>query len=116
MGEPPTNLHHAIQLFNTQHFFECHEVIEELWTPATGPRRLFLQSLIHCAVAFHHHQRHNLTGAIRQLHKALAKLTPYLPSCEGIDTARLHRDATLALHHIESGNPLIAYPRIHCSG
>ena len=83
----------GIDLFNSRQFFVCHEVLEEVWTPERGPRRLFLQSLIHVAVGFYQCRRGNPEGAARQLRKGLRKLAPYLPSCEGIDTARLHADA-----------------------
>ena len=53
----------GIRLFNHRKFFECHEVLEEVWTPERGPRRLFLQSLIHVAVGFYHHGRRNPLGA-----------------------------------------------------
>jgi predicted metal-dependent hydrolase len=103
----------GIQLFNERQFFRCHEVLEEAWTPERGPRRIFLQSLIHLAVGLHHWQRGNRTGAVGQLGKGLRKLEDYLPSCEGIDTARLYRDATAALGHIEAGGEAFEYPRIH---
>jgi len=54
-------------------------------------------------------------GAGYQLRKGLKKLAAWLPSCEGIDTARLHRDALAALQRIEAGAPLSAYPQIHTS-
>jgi predicted metal-dependent hydrolase len=93
----------GIHLFNSGEFFECHEVLEEEWTPERGPRRLFLQSLIHVAVGLYHVQRGNPTGASRQLRKALRKLAAYLPAYEGVDTARLHADAGEALARIEQG-------------
>lgn len=103
----------GIRLFNHGEYFECHEVLEEVWTPERGPRRLFLQSLIHVAVGFYHHGRGNRAGAERQLRKALRKLGGYLPECEGIDTARLYREAEAVLQQIESGSEVAAYPRIH---
>ena len=106
------SLEHGIDLFNHREFFECHEVLEEIWTPERGPRRLFLQSLIHLAVAFYHDQRGNPLGATRQLRKGLRKLEAYLPACEGIDTARLHRDGRAALAIVEAGGKLAEYPRI----
>jgi predicted metal-dependent hydrolase len=105
----------GIRLFNEAQFFECHEVLEEAWTPERGPRRLFLQSLIHFAVALYHAERGNSVGAERQLHKGLRKLAGYLPSCEGIDTARLHRDGLRVLACIEAGLPF-ERPRIHAAG
>jgi uncharacterized protein len=103
----------GIALFNHGAYFECHEVLEEAWTPERGERRLFLQSLIHVAVGLYHHTRGNPAGAQRQLRKALRKLAHYLPTCERIDTARLEREVLIVLHAIESGGPLSSYPHIH---
>ena len=94
-------LQRGIQHFNTGEYFRCHEVLEEAWRTEHGPRRLFLQSLIHIAVAFHHWQQGNLVGAIGQLRKGLDKLEAYLPVYEGIDTGQLHLDAQAALDHME---------------
>jgi predicted metal-dependent hydrolase len=105
----------GIHLFNHGEFFECHEVLELAWTPERGPRRLFLQSLIHMAVGLYHAERGNPTGARRQLRKGLRKLSEYLPVCEGVDTARLHQDATAALERIEAGGQA-GRMRIHSSG
>ena len=93
----------GIELYRTGRFFECHEVLEELWTPMRGPHRLFLQALIHFAVAFYHQQRCNPLGAERQLRKALRKLERYLPMYEGVDTATLHREGQECLRRIQAG-------------
>lgn len=95
--------HRGIELYRAGEFFECHEVLEELWTPMRGPRRLFLQGLIHFAVAFHHLERSNRLGAERQLRKALRKIQPYLPQYEGVDTATLHREGQQCLARILQG-------------
>ena len=105
-------LKHGIELFNSRKFFECHEVLEEEWTPERGPRRLFLQSLIHLAVGLYHAGNRNHAGAIRQLRKGLRKLAGYLPVCESVDTARLYREAQLLLEQIESGGEWEP-PRMH---
>ena len=93
----------GIQLYRAGAFFECHEVLEELWTPMRGPQRLFLQALIHFAVAFYHLERANPLGARRQLSKGLRKLEAYLPVYEGLDTARLYREGRQALARLEAG-------------
>jgi uncharacterized protein len=105
-------LQRGIHLFNSRQFFECHEVWEAVWTPERGPRRLFLQSLIHFAVALYHAERGNPEGATRQLRKGLRKLAAYLPACEGIDTARLHADGLTVLERIDSSAPF-EVPQIH---
>jgi predicted metal-dependent hydrolase len=104
---------HSIELFNRGEFFECHEELELIWTPERGARRVFLQALIHFAVAFHHDGRGNPVGASRQLRKGLRKLAGFLPECEGIDTKRLHRDGLAAVEKTEAGEKLASYPRIH---
>jgi predicted metal-dependent hydrolase len=106
-------LERGIALFNHGEYFECHEVLEEAWTPERGPRRLFLQALIHMAVGFYHNRRGNPPGAQRQLRKGLRKLAAYLPACERVDTARLEREVLVVLHAIENGTPVSGYPRIH---
>jgi hypothetical protein len=105
-------LRHGIDLFNRREFFECHEALEEIWTPERGPRRLFLQALIHFAVAYYHDQRGNPVGATRQLRKGLRKLAPYLPSCEEIDTGRLYRDGLASVKRTERGESLDDYPEM----
>jgi uncharacterized protein len=106
-------LERGIALFNHGEYFECHEVLEEAWTPQRGPRRLFLQSLIHMAVGFYHNQRGNPPGAQRQLRKGLRKLAAYLPACERVDTARLAREVLVVLEAIDNGVLVSSYPRIH---
>ena len=102
----------GIELFNQQKFFECHEVLEEIWTPARGPERLFLQALIHFAVGLYHHQRGNRPGAERQLRKGLKKISGYLPDYWGVETEKLRRAIERRLQVIESGRVVRIFPRI----
>ena len=106
-------LRRGIYLFNDREFFQCHEVLEEAWLPERGPRRLFLQALIHLAVGLYHGERGNREGAVRQLRKGLEKLAAYLPFSEGIDTERLHRETLAVLCQIEEGVAVSEYPQIH---
>jgi len=106
---------HGIALFNSRQYFVCHEVLEEVWTLERGPRRLFLQSLIHFAVGMYHWECGNPVGASRQLHKCLRKLEAYLPEYEGIHTERLDAEAQTALEHVEAGTAVGQVPEIHLS-
>jgi len=109
-------LRRGIELFNRQEFFECHESLEELWTPERGPNRLFLQGVIHMAVACYHCQRGNPRGAVGQFTKGLRKLEAYLPMCQGIDTRRLTREARAVLEQVQAGVPVAEFPKIHANG
>ena len=103
----------GIRLFNEGQFFDSHEAWEEVWSSERGPRRLFLQSLIHLAVGLYHARCDNTAGAIRQLRKGLRKLAGYLPVCESIDTARLYQEACGVLEQIETGANHVQAPQIH---
>lgn len=106
------DLRRGIDLFNRGAFFECHEALEEIWTPERGSRRLFLQSLIHIAVAFYHVQRGNPVGAERQLRKGLKKLAGYLPQFDGVNTEELYGAASACLAQIRSEEQIGEFPKI----
>jgi predicted metal-dependent hydrolase len=105
----------GIELFNQQAFFECHEVLEDLWRPMRGPRRLFLQGVIHLAVGLYHHQQANPTGAERQLSKGLKKLAGYLPEFDGVNTEQLYREGLACLENIVNGRSPERFPEIQSS-
>ena len=102
----------GIELFNRCEFFDCHEVLEEIWTPTKQPDRWFLQSLIHFAVGFYHHQRGNFAGATRQLRKGLRKIQGYLPEWGGVRTAAIEQEARRCLEIIEAGGRVDIFPKI----
>lgn len=102
----------GIRLFNERKFFECHEVLEEIWRPDRTARRLFWQALIHLAVAFHHAQKGNRPGAQRQLGKGLRKLAGYLPVWEGVDTGGLYRAALDRLGELARTGGIATFPTI----
>ena len=118
MNRMPVEFHriplfrHGVELFNRREFFECHEALEEIWTPARGPERLFLQALIHFAVGFYHYQRGNREGAARQLRKGLQKIVSYLPQFAGVDTRKLHGQMARRLRTVIAGKQIRTYPKI----
>ncbi len=105
----------GVRLFNEREYFECHEVLEELWTFTQQPDRWFLQSLIHFAVACYHHGRGNRNGATRQLQRGLAKVHAYLPEWDGVETGQIAREMEAGLRAIEQGRPWRAKARIRQS-
>jgi len=107
---PETARQRGIELFNRQEFYECHEVLEDLWRPTQGVERFFLQAVIHLAVGFYHHQRSNQRGAELQLRKGLKKLAGYLPVFQGIDTAKLYREGQAALETVMAGGRIAQFP------
>lgn len=75
MTTPKPTIEAAIDLFNRQEFFECHEVLEDLWRPLPpGPEKTFLQGLLQVGVGYYHWQRGNAVGARNKLRSGLEKL------------------------------------------
>jgi uncharacterized protein len=103
----------GISLFNSGHFFEAHEVLEEVWREAPAIEKKFWQGLIQTAVAFHHRSVGNRIGAKSLLDRAVRNLATYPGTYCGI---QLH-DLRISLEHwqdaIFNDQPGIPLPTIH---
>lgn len=82
----------GLRLFNERHFFEAHEVLEDVWHRERGEPRLFLQGLIQVCAGFHHFQNTNLVGAAELLQRGTDKMRKYPERYLGLDSARLIRE------------------------
>jgi uncharacterized protein len=102
----------GIRLFNEQHFFDAHEVWEDVWRESSGPEKRFLQGLIQVAVAFHHHSTGNFVGARSLLERARKNLAAYPPEFGGIELAALLSSMVIWREVIGSGAALPEFPRI----
>lgn len=72
---PESRFQQALQEFNRQEFFDCHETLEALWKDLPeGDQKLFYQGLLQVAVGFYHWQQGNFTGTINLLTRGLTKL------------------------------------------
>lgn len=103
---------HGISLLNQQHFFEAHEVLEDVWRDAPAPERKFLQGLIQVAVAFHHYSRGNRIGFRSLLERAIRNLSSYPAQHAGLDLAALLENLTewRETHDEETTPP--AFPQV----
>ncbi|OCT11990.1 hypothetical protein A8709_29475 [Paenibacillus pectinilyticus] len=78
--------------FNDQRdYFECHEVMEELWLEE-GRNPLY-QGLLQIAVGLYHHGNGNPSGSIKLFTAGLEKLAPYPERILGINLGRLVKDS-----------------------
>ena len=100
----------GLNLYTSGRFFECHEVWEDLWRDCPERDRLFVQALIHLAVAFYQYERANREGATLQFDKCLRKLAGYLPAYAGFDTRRLSADVVQARDLLLNGDALKPVP------
>ena len=92
----------GIRLFNRAHFFDAHEVLEDVWRPSTrgSSRRRHLQGLVQLAVAFHHESRGNFIGARSVLDRACRNLAGAEDSLPEIDFTRLRSQIAAWQQHL----------------
>ena len=102
----------GIALFNAHHFFEAHEVLEDLWREAEGEERRFLQGLIQVAVALHHFTRGNADGARSLLARGTAKLEHLPASYGGVAVAVLRGALEQWRAHLAGEAPQPPFPRL----
>ncbi|MDD2318898.1 MAG: DUF309 domain-containing protein [Geobacteraceae bacterium] len=81
---PPAGLLLAIEEFNREDWFACHETLEHLWRGALGETRDFYQGLIKVAGALHHWRNGNFVGALRLLDGGSSLLRRVRPLCQGV--------------------------------
>ena len=108
----PTPFRRGIALFNRAQFFDAHEVLEDVWRPARGRRRRFLQALIQVAVGLHHHSRGNLVGARSLLARAGNTLVPYPTVYAGLKVAPLRVSLDAWRSALAEGRPAPPLPRL----
>ncbi|HVZ18728.1 MAG TPA: DUF309 domain-containing protein [Terriglobales bacterium] len=94
----------AVDLFNTEHYFEAHEAWEDEWRESAEPERRWLQGLVQAAVALHHRSTGNLAGAGSVMKRAIANLSGCPDVWRGIDIARLRRELDIALAELKAGD------------
>ena len=100
----------GLTCYKSRQFFETHEHWESVWMRLAEPEKTFLQSLIHLAVAFHHLQQENPTGAIRQLRRAQRKLETYPLEFGGVDVAAIRSSITEWLSALDGAEPTGSLP------
>ncbi|MDY0324161.1 MAG: DUF309 domain-containing protein [Candidatus Carbobacillus sp.] len=84
-----------IQLFNTQAFYEAHDVLEALWMEEGHDK--FLQALIQLAVAYYHYDYGNVYGARQLLTSARRYLQSASGETWGLDASELFRHTEMLL-------------------
>lgn len=102
----------AVNKFNIQDFFECHEILEDIWFDTRDESRDFYQGLLHIAVGLHHLSKKNNKGTILQLDKAIAKLALYEKNYNGIDLEKLLKQITAINKNLAKKKLPLKFPKI----
>jgi len=99
-----TELNRGLDLFNRAHFFDAHEVLEDVWreAPLHSPSRRHLQGLVQVAVAFHHQSTGNHVGARSVLERALRNLNGADSSFPDLDLDRLRAELEVWRRYLDN--------------
>ena len=73
MKKGPT-LKQSEALFDEGNYFECHELLEDIWLKSKGSRKVLLQGLIQAAAGFHKLKQGEPEGAAKLFSRAVQKL------------------------------------------
>ncbi len=99
----------GIKLFNDRHYFECHEMLEDIWHPSQGQDRLHYQGLIQAAISLEHFRKGNQIGAKGLFEKACEKWAELPKEYMGVD---LHWLKNTLENFYQSGSAIESAPKI----
>jgi hypothetical protein len=81
----------ARRYFNSERYWECHEVLEGAWRLMNGDEKRCVQGIILVCAAFVHHQKGEDEVALNVLKRALRQLDFGTPRYHGIGVSSLRR-------------------------
>lgn len=106
----------GIRLFNEREFFDCHEILEELWNDQVEPEKQLTQGIIQIAVAYYHALRGNRVGAERLIIKGLPRVKKFLPEFKTIQLLSFVEAVEKDFESVKSGAEAekLILPHIYC--
>lgn len=111
--------HSGVAAFNLGEWYECHDDFEAVWHETQGRLRPVLQGILQIAVAHHHLERGNKTGATVLLGEGLGRLAS-AEACElGLNIQKLQQSSQRRLAALQQGSSLdsLSLPRLEpCQG
>ena len=103
----------AMIKFNQKDYFECHEILEDIWFDVRDNSRDFFRGLLHIAVGFYHlRNKKNQSGALTQLNKALIRLENYGDVFKGVDLETLRAEVRKLISVLQKKGTPKNFPKI----
>lgn len=97
----PPEFWQAVEQFNRQDFYACHDTLESLWMEAVETEKKFYQGILQIAVSLYHLSNHNWQGAAILLGEGLSRLKPYQPNYFEINVEQLLQESGEILHKLQ---------------
>ncbi|NOX62576.1 MAG: DUF309 domain-containing protein [Chloroflexi bacterium] len=86
----PELVREGLALFNRGEYYQCHDALEAAWFAESRDCRDLYQGILQLAIALHHIQQENFTGADKVLRRAINKFQRLPARCQGVNVAHLH--------------------------
>jgi predicted metal-dependent hydrolase len=103
----------AVKKFNEQDYFECHEILEDIWFDVRDDSRDIYRGLLHIAVGLYHlTKKNNPKGTLIQLNKAAEKLARFENTCREIDMPALLKQVNSLIKKIQKKEQPGRLPKI----
>lgn len=100
---PDLLLLRGVEEFNHGHFFEAHELWEELWNESVGEEKRFYQGLIQIAAGYHKLSLAQHRGAYKLLERGRQTLVELPPDSVNFDLAPLLAAVTTLVQSLAAG-------------
>ena len=75
----------ALDLFNSQKWYEAHDAFEDIWNTLNGDERQIIQGILQVSVSQYHLSKGNLNGATILLGEGLGRIKNRTNTNLGID-------------------------------
>lgn len=98
----PLYVDYLVYFNRDQDYFECHEVLEELWL--AKDREPVYKGLLQVAVGMYHFRNQNLRGAQLMLSSAIQILEPYPEQMLGIELGLLLSSCRSVLEKLQNSD------------
>jgi predicted metal-dependent hydrolase len=83
----------ARELFNSERYWESHEILEGIWRQKQGEEKSLLQGIILLCAAFVHHQKGEQSVALGVLKRAVRQLEFSQSSYGGFPVGKLRKES-----------------------
>ena len=100
------SLQEAIDLFNSQKWYEAHDAFEDIWNDLVGDERQIVQGILQVSVSQFHLNKGNLNGAMILLGEGLGRIRDRVSEDLEIDLGSLCISLESLLNKLHSEIPL----------
>jgi len=100
------SLHDAIDLFNSQKWYEAHDAFEDIWNDLIGDERQIVQGILQVSVSQFHLNKGNVNGAMILLGEGLGRIKSRVSEDLGIDLLLLCTNLESLLNKLHTNVPL----------